>query len=111
MDQLLLLAARSAARAAKHQQDEDLRALHERVLVLVADQARAPSVIARAHATIAMWDSVGTCGAFYIKEWRRILADPAERLRSQVLMLDAPNGLALMQNTPFGFLLRERASA
>lgn len=111
MDQSLLLAARRAARATKHQQDEDLRALHERVLALVSDKARAPSVIARAHATIAKWESAGTWGAFYIKEWRRILADPAEQLRSQVLLLDAPNGLALMQNTPFGFLMRERASA
>ena len=111
MLQSSLLAARREARAAKHQQDEGLRALHERVLALVADKARAPSVIARAHATIAKWESAGTCGSFYIEEWRRILADPAERLRSQVLMPDALNGLALMQNTPFGFLLREPAAA
>jgi hypothetical protein len=68
-------------------------------------------VLARAHATIAKWESAQTCSPFYVEEWRRILADPVEGLRQYVLHPDAPNGVALMHNTPFGFLLREPAAA
>ena len=53
----------------------------------------------------------GTCRAFYIQEWRRILADPVEGLRRYVLQPNAPNGVALMHNMPFGFLLRKPAAA
>jgi len=111
MSQSSLLAARKVARADKHRQDKDLRALHERALVLVSDQNRGPSVTARAEAAIAKWESARTCSPFYVHEWRRILADPIEGLRRYVLLPDAPNGLALMHNTPFGFLLREPSAA
>jgi hypothetical protein len=111
MNQSLLLNARKVARAAKHRQDEDLRVLHERVLELVSDRTHAPAVTARAYATIAKWESAHTCSPFYVEEWRRILADPVEGLRRDVLRPDAPNGIALMHNTPFGFLLREPAAA
>ena len=106
-----LLEARKAARADKHRQDDALRALHERALALVSDQLRAPSVMARAQAAIAKWESARTCSPFYVAEWRRILANPVEGLRLHVLQPDAPNGVALMHNTPFGFLLREPAAA
>lgn len=106
-----LLDARKAARAVKHRQDEDLRALHERALALVSDRTRAPSVIARAQATVAKWESAHICSSFYVEEWRRILADPVEGLRRRVLQTNAPAGVALMHNTPFGFLLHEQAAA
>jgi hypothetical protein len=106
-----VLDARKAARAAKHQQDADLRALHERALVLVSDTTRAPAVMARAQAAIERWESAHSCSPYYVEEWRRILADPVEGLRRHVLQPDAPNGVALMHNTPFGFLLREPAAA
>lgn len=108
MSQSPLLDARKTARAAKHQQDEALRALHERALVLVSDRVRAASVMARARSVIAKWENAHTCSPFYVEEWRRILADPADGIRRHVLLADAPNGVALMHNTPFGFLLRER---
>ena len=106
-----LLDARRAARADKLRQDQDLRTLHERALSLISDQARGPSVMTRAYAAIAKWESEHTCSPFYIREWRRILANPVEGLRLHVLQADAPNAVALMHNTPFGFLLREPAAA
>ena len=93
MNQSSLLNARKVARAAKHRQGEDLRVLHERVLVLVSDGTRAPAVTARAHAVIAKWESAHTCSPFYVEEWRRILADPVEGLRRYVLRPDAPTAL------------------
>ena len=48
-----LLDARKAARAAKHRQDDALRALHERALALVSDQSHAPAIMASALAAIA----------------------------------------------------------
>jgi hypothetical protein len=102
-----LLEARRAARADKQRQDAALRILHERALTLVSDGSRAPAVLARAHAAVAKWESSRTCSPFYIEEWRRILADPIEGLRKRVLRPDAPDRIALMHNTPFGFLLRE----
>jgi hypothetical protein len=111
MSQSPLLDARKAARAAKHQHDEDLRALHERALAPMSDRMRAPSVMARAHAVIAKWESAHMCSPFYVEEWRRILASPVEGLRRYVRQPDARNGVALMHNTPFGFLLRKSAAA
>ena len=110
MSHTSLLDARKAARAAKHGQDEYLRVLHERALALVSDRMRAPAVVARAHATIAKWESARTCSPLYVEEWRRILADPVEGLRRYILQPGAPNAVALMHNTPFGFLLREPAA-
>ncbi len=66
--------------------------------------------MARAHAA-SEWENEQTWSPFYIQEWRRILADPVEGLRRYVLQADAPNGVALMHNTPFGFLLRKPAAA
>lgn len=111
MAQSSLLDARKAARADKHRQDDALRALHERALALMSDQLRAPSVMVRAQAAVSKWESARTCSPFYVEEWRRILANPIEGLRLYVLQPDAPNGVALMHNTPFGFLLREPAVA
>ena len=111
MPQPTLLDARKTARADKHRQDDALRALHERALVLMSDQLRAAPVLARAQAAVSKWESAKTCSPFYVEEWRRILANPAEELRQRVLRPDAPNGVALMHNTPFGFLLREPAAA
>ena len=106
-----VLDARKAARADKHQQDDDLRALHERALALMSDGVRGPSVMARAQTAIAKRESARTCSPFYIAEWRRILVNPVGGLRLHVLQPDAPNGITLMHNTPFGFLLREPALA
>ena len=106
-----LLDARKTARADKHRQDDDLRALRERALALMSDGVRGPSVMVHAQAAIAKWESARTCSPFYVAEWRRILANPVEGLRQHVLQPDAPNGVALMHNTPFGFLLREPAAA
>ena len=106
-----LLDARKAARADKHRQDDALRTLHERALALMSDHQLSVPVMARAQAAVSKWESARTCSPFYIAEWRRILANPVEELRERVLRTDAPNGVALMHNTPFGFLLRETAAA
>ena len=106
-----VLDARKSARADKHRQDDALRALHERALALMSDQLRAAPVMTRAQAAVSKWESAKTCSPFYVEEWRRILANPVEELRERVLHTDAPNGVALMHNTPFGFLLREPAAA
>lgn len=111
MSQLPLLEARKVARAEKRRQDESLRALHERVLSLLGDSARAPKLVEQALATVTKWERARSCSPFYIEEWRRILAEPSEGLRMIVLRPGAPNGVALMHNTPFGFLLREPAGA
>ena len=105
------LAARKAARADKHRQDDALRALHEQALVLMSDRQRTAPVMARAQAAVSKWESARTCSPFYVEEWWRILANPVEELRERVLRTDAPNGVALMHNTFFGFLLREPAAA
>ena len=111
MSSSALLDARRTARADKHRQDQALRALHERALALMADQSQAVPVMARAQAAVSKWESAKTCSPFYVEQWRRILANPVQELRDQVLRPDAVNGLALMHNTPFGFLLRESGAA
>ena len=109
MNESLLFEARKAARADKVRQDASLRALHERALSLLSDHTHAEEVIEQAKAAIDKWERARSCSPYYIEEWRRILAEPVEGLRLNVLDPGASNGIALMHNTPFGFLLRKPA--
>lgn len=103
------LQERALARAAKHCADVDLLHLHERAIAEMADSAHGAEIRARALVTIALWEKSQLCNTRYIDAWRAILTLPLAGLTDAVLRAD-DEGLALRQNTPFGFLLRNQAA-
>ncbi len=104
-----LLRARQQARLEKVVRDRALRRLHQRAARLLSNANRAPLLIERALATVSRWEAQKTCSPNYIERWRKVLANPCQGMRDEVLCPQAPYGLALMQNSPFGFLLAEDA--
>lgn len=104
-----LLRARRQARLEKVARDRALRRLHQRAARLLSNAGRAPLLIEKASATVSRWEAQQTCSPNYIERWRHILANPSQGMKDEVLAPQAPYGLALMQNSPFGFLLAEDA--
>ena len=83
-----------------------LRKLHEDVLHQLEElpSPAAEQLIARAAQNISLWERNKTCSPRYIRMWRQLLEQPSTRFRSQLLE-GGEYSNALMQNTPFGFLL------
>jgi hypothetical protein len=65
------------------------------------DQRSSDRLVARALKTVALWERGGVASAYYVRAWRRILRDPANRIPK---IFRGHNANALVQNTPFGFL-------
>jgi len=95
-----------AAKAEKVRRDMKLRELHRIASERLADDAMGAQARLRAIHRVDLWESRGLCSGDYIAAWRRLLALDAASFRNEVLS-DAPGMVALRQNTPFGFLLRE----
>jgi hypothetical protein len=97
-----ILEQRRLARQEKNKRDEELMQLH----VLAADamtDSGSQQVRERALSRVDAWEESALCSPRYIAEWRRMLSLPSSALRQAMLRHDA-EGIALRQNTPFGFL-------
>ena len=98
-----ILEQRRLARQEKSKRDAELMQLH----VLAADVmmgSRSQQVRERALSRVDAWEEGALCSLRYIAEWRRMLNLSPPALRQAMLRLDA-EGVALRQNTPFGFLM------
>jgi len=99
-----ILEQRRLARQEKSKRDAELMQLH----MLAADAmmgVSAQQVRERALSTVNAWEERSLCSSDYIAEWRRMLSLPSLALRQAMLRPD-DDGVALRQNTPFGFLKR-----
>jgi hypothetical protein len=97
-----ILEQRRLARQEKSKRDAELMQLH----MLAADAmtgANSQQVRERALSRVDTWEEKALCSPRYIAEWRRMLNLSASALRQAMLRHDA-EGVALRQNTPFGFL-------
>lgn len=97
-----ILEQRRLARQEKNKRDTELMQLH----VLAADAmagSGSQQVRERALSRVDTWEERALCSLRYITEWRRMLSLPPLELRQAMLRHDA-EGVALRQNTPFGFL-------
>lgn len=105
-----LLLERQAAIAAQRARFADLRALHAAIALELqragVNSPNARRILDEAHAQIAMWEADGLCSPIYIRLWRRILRSPVVGLK-RVIDGDASSTDALLQNSPFGGILRE----
>ncbi|OEU71314.1 MAG: hypothetical protein BA863_03405 [Desulfovibrio sp. S3730MH75] len=101
-----ILLARRIAQLEKLQKDKDLKDLHLKVFEALSDPNRKEEVLRRALKNIDMWEYRQLCSQIYIKSWREILQKEGLPLKES-LVGDYVEGIALRQNTPFGFLLRD----
>jgi hypothetical protein len=99
------LELRLEAKMEKSFRDAHLLDIHR----IACDQFALPdmreSVRSRAQFRVDQWESGHLCSPRYIAAWRRILGLNPQDFRAEVLRADA-EGVALRQNTPFGFLAR-----
>lgn len=83
-----------------------LHAMHSRLADLLDNPAdmTAPGILERAKRNIAKWEDARTCSPAYVRAWRMALrSDPARGVRR---VISSKAASALMQNSPFAFLLR-----
>ncbi|WP_447595835.1 hypothetical protein [Stenotrophomonas rhizophila] len=97
------LEARRAALAVVKARYAALRRIHRSIASEFArmDQRSSDVLVTRALRTVAAWERSGVASLYYVRAWRRILKDPANRIPK---IFRGHNTNALVQNTPFGFL-------
>lgn len=103
--QPMTLAARKDALADKAQRDAGLLDLHRLVIERMRDPLDARRIRNRALEQVHKWSDRRLCSPRYIAAWEGILAMPMDDFAQAVLRSDA-EGIALRQNTPFGFMGR-----
>lgn len=103
MSQGEILEQRRLARQEKRERDADLMNLHRLAVDALRDASEAQEVRERALLQIDKWERGSLCNPRYIAEWRKILDLPLASL-CQVMLHNDAEGVALRQNSPFGFL-------
>jgi hypothetical protein len=98
-----ILERRRLARQEKKEKDAGLMRLHQLVADAMQDATEAQKIRGRALLQVDKWENGALCSPNYISAWRDILSLPLSTLREAMLRDDA-EGVALRQNTPFGFL-------
>ena len=101
MDENIVLSMRREARAKKRLGDDKLMLLHD--LAVGEIRRNKATVLGKARFQIAKWEANRLCHQSYIDSWRSILSLPADAMESAMLD-DSAQGVALRQNSPFGFL-------
>lgn len=108
MNEAAILEQRRKARAAKHLVDSSLLDLHRKAAAALLAGQEGMHIRARALQQIEKWDRGRLCNPHYVQAWRNILNLPAASISAAMLREDA-EGIALRQNSPFGFLINEAA--
>lgn len=101
-----ILLQRRRARAEKSLNDAGLAALHRKALDAMQDCGRDRQFRLQALRQVDQWERHHLCHMRYVIEWRRILALPVAAMHSAILR-DDDEGVALRQNSPFGFLVQD----
>lgn len=105
MNEAAVLEQRRQARAAKHLVDAALVDLHLKAASALLSPSESADVRAQALQQVARWERDHLCNPRYVDAWRTILNLPLASIQSAMLRDDS-EGVALRQNSPFGFLLR-----
>lgn len=106
MDRSAAVALRRQALAEQASRMDRLRVVHEALLDVLEDpgDARSSEWMSQARRNIRQWQANGTCSPDYVTAWDAILAAPKQGLRA--LLSDERSRAAMLQNSPFGFLIR-----
>jgi len=90
------------ARAQESARRLDRRRRHAALAVrLLAEPARARTLVRRARENVDRWDREGLCSRHYVSRWRRMLSGAPTRVARALLRDDAWTD-ALFQNSPWG---------
>lgn len=102
--QIYVLSQRNSARKERRLQDVRLVDLHREAIKAIGDRNRGDKIRGLALKQVEKWEENSLCSPFYIDAWRRILNMPTESM-SDAIFKAGDESVALMQNTPFGFLV------
>lgn len=95
------------ARNEKLSHDEELRSFHAYVYAQL-QSPRKDEILQRATERIQLWQRNKLCSSYYIRFWRAVVnAGDSESFKEKVLNAHDRRSAAMMQNTPFSFLMRE----
>ncbi len=108
MNQSIILEQRRQARAEKNLVDAALVELHVKACEALSNSSAGNGVRERALQQVARWESAHLCDMHYVDAWRNILNLPLASIKPAMLRNDA-EGVALRQNSPFGFLVNRAA--
>ncbi len=96
------------AREAKSAHDAGLQSFHGYVHQQLQTQRR-DEILRKAAERIAIWKKNKLCSSYYIRFWTSVVAaGDSETFRAKVLNASKRRSVAMMQNTPFSFLMKER---
>lgn len=96
------------ARHDKQDHDESLRSFHAYVYSQL-NSPRKDEILERAAQRIALWQRNKLCSSHYIRFWSSIVkAGDTDAFKAKVLNAPKRRAMAMMQNTPFSFLMREQ---
>ncbi len=104
-----MLAELEQARHDKLDHDEQLQSFHEYVYSQL-NSPRKNEILQRAAQRIQIWQDNKLCSNYYIRFWSSVVkAADSEIFKTKVLTASTRRSAAMMQNTPFSFLMRERS--
>lgn len=96
------------ARQDKKLHDEQLKAFHGYVYEQL-NSPRKDEILQRAAQRIQLWQRNQLCSRVYINFWSSVVkAGDSRAFKAKVLDAPSHRAVAMMQNTPFSFLMRER---
>ena len=97
------------ARRDKLDHDEALQSFHGYVYAQL-NSPRKDEILQRATQRIQLWQRDKLCSSYYIRFWLSVVkAGDSETFKAKVLDASKRRSAAMMQNTPFSFLMRERS--
>jgi hypothetical protein len=89
--------------------DEALQSFHGYVYAQL-NSPRKDEILQRAAQRIQLWQRDKLCSSYYIRFWSSVVkAGDSETFKAKVLGASKRRSAAMMQNTPFSFLMRERS--
>ena len=101
-------AERKQARREKLAHDEALQSFHGYVYAQL-NSPRKDEILRRAAQRIQLWHDNKLCSSYYIRFWSSVVkSGDNEAFKAKVLNASKRRSAAMMQNTPFSFLMRER---
>lgn len=102
--------ARFAAMEKKAVADAKMYDFHQAIVTKLRENTlNRDSIIAKALAQVDRWERDSLCSPIYISRWRKALRGGADGIQAKILN-DPVWTKALIQNSPFGFLMRNKAA-
>ena len=97
------------ARQEQQEHDDQLQSFHGYVYTQL-QSPRKDEILRRAADRIKLWQDNKLCSSYYIRFWSSVVkAGDSETFKTKVLAPSKRRSAAMMQNTPFSFLMRERS--